>query len=111
MRWLAATVALLAACAGLVVWVYLRDRQTGDWRPPERELVRADAVSALTVLGGAGCGARCTAQVVGRVRPEVWLVRVTVRGRSQCLQIALDEFEVSERNGIVGGWPSGCALA
>ncbi len=37
MRWLLVTIALLAASACLVGWVYLRDRDT-NWRPPERHL-------------------------------------------------------------------------
>jgi hypothetical protein len=110
-RWLGATVALLVACTGLVAWVYLRDRRTADWRPPERQLVQADAQAALTVLGGDRCGARCAERIVGRTRRDVWLVRVTVRGRARCLAIAIDEFEVSERHGIAGAWPSRCAPA
>ncbi len=37
MRWLYITIALLAASACLVGWIYLRDRDT-NWRPPERHL-------------------------------------------------------------------------
>lgn len=38
MRWLLVTIALLAASACLVGWIYLRDRGDTNWRPPERHL-------------------------------------------------------------------------
>jgi hypothetical protein len=107
MRWLCATVGLLAASACLLAWVYLRDRDPSSWRVPEGQLARADAAAVLAALTGAGCR-DCTAEPLRRTQPRLWLVRVTVRGRAQCLQIDLDTFAVSRQHGVSGAQPSRC---
>jgi hypothetical protein len=110
MRWLYVTAGLLSASFCLVAWIYLRDRDTSSWRPPERQLVRVDAAVTLTALSGADCRSGCTAELLGRTRSHRWLVRVTVRGRAQCLQINLDTFAVSQQHGLSGVQPSRCAF-
>jgi hypothetical protein len=54
MRWLCVTVGLLAASLCLLTWVYLRDRDTSSWWPPERQIVGVDTVRALATPGDAG---------------------------------------------------------
>ncbi len=109
MRWLGVTAGLLSASLCLVVWIYLRDRDTSNWRPPERQLARVDATAALTALSGAEpCRSGCAAELLGRTQPHRWLVRVTVRGRPQCLQIDLDTFAFSRQHGLSGVQPSRC---
>jgi hypothetical protein len=49
MRWFYATIGLLATSAGLVSWVYLRDRDT-NWRPPKSQAAARDTV-AISIKG------------------------------------------------------------
>jgi hypothetical protein len=109
MRWLYLTVGLLSASFCLVAWIYLRDRDPSSWRPPEQQLASVDATAALTALGGGDCGSGCAAELLGRIQPHRWLVRVTVKGRSRCLQISLEEFATSEQHGLSGVQPRRCA--
>ena len=99
MRWLALTLALLAASAGLLAWVYLRDRDTSDWLAPERQRVHSDG---WVVLTGEDCHRGCAVSVQGRVGPHLWLVRLAVRGSVQCVQIDPETFTVTARDGLVG---------
>jgi hypothetical protein len=126
MRWLAATSALLTASLCLLAWIYLRNRDTSDWRPPTRkgQLARTDAARALIALGGSDCSSSssssstssssrssssgCAAELLGRDGSDRWLVRLTVGGRSECLRIDLRTFAVSERQGLSGVQPSRC---
>jgi hypothetical protein len=97
MRWLGLTVALLSASAALLAWVYLRDRDTADWRPPQRQLARADAQVAAAALTGASCHAGCVTELLARVSSDGWLVRLDSRGRPQCLRIDLGTFATGPR--------------
>jgi hypothetical protein len=58
MKWLAVTIALLALSAGLVSWIYLRDRDTSGWRTVERAQTRPEAGAVRDVLQLA-CQQRC----------------------------------------------------
>jgi hypothetical protein len=110
MKWLALTLCLLGASAGLVAWVYLRDRDPASWRVPESQFVRADAAVALRALGGSECGSRCAvAELLGPTQPHRWLVRLTVRGRVQCVQIDPATFGASLQHGLAGVRASRCA--
>jgi hypothetical protein len=109
MRWLGVTLGLLSACVGLVAWIYLRDRDTANWRLPERQLATADAARTLAAFDGADCGQRCTVKLVGHIDSHHWLVRITVQGRSQCLQLDLATFATDQRHGLTGVQPSRCA--
>ncbi len=111
MRWLGVTLGLLCACVCLFAWIYLRDRDTSSWRLPERQIATADAARTLTAFGGADCGRRCAVKLVGRVDSHHWLVRITVQGRSQCLQLDLATFATDQRHGLAGVQPSGCSGA
>jgi hypothetical protein len=97
MRWLGLTVALLSASVALLAWVYLRDRDTAGWRPPQRQLVRADARVAAAALTGASCHAVCAAEPLARVSSDVWLVRIDWRPRPRCLLIDLGTFAIGPR--------------
>jgi hypothetical protein len=111
MRWLYLTIGLLGASACLIAWIYLRDRDPSSWRPPERQMVRADAAATLAALSGGGCRSGCATELLGRTRQHRWLVRITVRGRRQCLQIDPYTFALSQEHGLSGVWPSRCVAA
>jgi len=107
MRWLLATIALLAASAGLIGWIYLRDRDT-NWRPPEQQQASADAVLAISELGGGRCRDRCQAHQLNPASSHRWLVHVILQGQRQCLQIDVDTFTVDGPHGLAGVQPSRC---
>ncbi len=107
MRWLFVTLVLLASSAGLLGWVYLRDRDT-SWRPPEPQLASAAAEGALSELGGAGCSTGCSAEVLANPAPHRWIARITVRGRSRCVLIDLRIFTVNGPHGLGGVSPHPC---
>jgi hypothetical protein len=108
MRWLGITLGLLGACVCLVGWIYLRDRDTANWRLPERQIATADAARTLAAFDGADCAQQCAVKLVGRLDSHHWLVRITVQGRSQCLQLDLATFATDQRHGLAGVEPSGC---
>jgi hypothetical protein len=110
MRWLGVTLGLLGACVCLVAWIYLRDRDTAHWRLTERQIATADAARTLAAFDGADCARRCTVKLLGHIDSHNWLVRITVRGQSQCLQLDLAAFATDQRHGLAGVEPSGCAL-
>ncbi len=106
MRWLAATVALLAASAGLLAWVYLRDRDTSGWQAQEAALAREDAARAV---GGGSCRQDCRAGLLAQTGPHRWLVSVAFDGRRQCLEVDPNEFTVSSSEGDTGVAPARCS--
>lgn len=110
MRWLGVTLCLLGACVGLVAWIYLRDRDPGNWQLPERQLAATDAARTLVAFGGDNCGRDCAVKLLDRLYPHHWLVRITVQGRSQCLQLDLSTFSTDQRHGLAGVEPSGCTV-
>ena|ERR1700679_2218866 len=110
MRWLGLTAVLLGASLCLVGWVYLRDRDPSSWRAPEGQAARVDARTALAALEGPECPRGCRARVIGRLQAGRWLVRVTLHGRAQCVQIDLDTFAIGQ-HGLVGVRSSSCRLA
>jgi len=107
MKWLYVTIGLLTTCVCLVGWIYLRDRDT-NWRPPEPQLARADATVALGELPRRDCRHGCQTKVLGGTGPHRWLVRITVKGRTRCIQINLDTI-TANRHRVAGVQPSRCA--
>jgi hypothetical protein len=105
MRWLFVTLVLLAGSASMLGWIYLRDRDT-DWRPPERQLVRADVAIALSELPRGDCPHGCETEVL-RHTGSRWLVRITVKGQARCIDVNLQTFEPSE-HGLSGIQPTPC---
>lgn len=96
MRWFYVTIGLLATSLCLVVWIYLRDRDT-NWRLPEAQQAHVDVASMLhNALRGADCHSGCATEVLGRSGPHNWLVRITVKHRSRCLQIDLNTFRFGQ---------------
>jgi hypothetical protein len=106
MRWFLLTLVLLASSAGLVGWIYLRDRDT-HWKPTEPQLAYAAAEGTLGKLGGEGCSVGCSAEALSRLAPDRWLARITVRGKTRCVQIDLLAFTVNGP-GLTGVKPSRC---
>jgi len=111
MKWLYVTIGLLTAYVCLVGWIYLRDRDTSNYRPPgltERQLALVDATTTLEQLAGADCRSDCAAELLARAEAEHWLIRITVKGWPQCLQINLDTFAMSQQHGLSSVQPSRC---
>lgn len=101
MRWLAVTLALLAASAAVVVGIYLRDRDT-SWLPPARTAADFDAQVVLTEVAGPGCGTRCSYQLLANPRPDHWLAQIVDRSRTSCVDIDLSTFRADDSNGLSG---------
>jgi hypothetical protein len=104
MKWLYVTAGLLTICFCLVTWIYLRDRDM-NWQQPSIQEAQADAAD---VLNGAKCHVDCAADVLGHIGPHRWMIRITVRGRSRCLQINLHTFGLHLQHGLSGIHPSRC---
>jgi hypothetical protein len=108
LRFLALTLVLVGASCGLATWVYLRDRDTSETRLPERQLVRVDAVKALTVLGEAHCRKGCTTEILAHSEPHSWTVKVGFEGRVRCLRIDPRSFAANVQHGLSGVRPDRC---
>jgi hypothetical protein len=101
MKWLAATIVLLAASAALVLGIFLRDRDTA-WQPPPRAAANFDAMRVMTYVAGPTCGTRCSYEVLANPRANHWLARIVDRSRAECVDIDVDSFDVSGAHGISG---------
>jgi hypothetical protein len=108
MRWLAATLALLAAGAALVAGIYLRDRSSA-WRLPPRQAAQVDAQKVLMFIAGPGCGSRCSYRVVSHPRPDHWLALIVDRSRPHCVDINVQTFAISAEQGMSGMERIDCA--
>jgi hypothetical protein len=98
MRWLAATVGLLAASAALVAGVYLRDRDP-HWLPPQRKIATYDARTMLLQMH---CGHRCSYALVGNPRPYHWVARIDNGVGVECYDIDVISFDTSTSHGVSG---------
>ncbi|HEX3691132.1 MAG TPA: hypothetical protein VHV28_15640 [Solirubrobacteraceae bacterium] len=107
MKWLAATLALLAASAALVGGIFLRDRSS-SWRLPPRQAAQVDALKVLNFIAGPGCGSRCSYRVVSHPRPDHWLALIVDRSRPHCVDINVQTFAISPQNGMSGMQRIGC---
>ena len=107
MRWLAVTVALLVASAGLVLGIYVRDRDT-SWRPAPHAAADFDARMVMTYVAGPDCGKRCSYELLGNPQTNHWLARIVDRSRAQCVDIDLLSFATSEAHGVSGVTPVAC---
>jgi hypothetical protein len=101
MRWLAATLVLLGACAALVIGIYLRDRDT-SWRPPPRTEADFDARMVLNFVAGPTCGRRCSYEVLANPRNNHWVARIVDRSRAECVDIDVEKFGITGEHGISG---------
>ncbi len=100
-RWLAVTLALVAATGALLGGMYLRDRRPGAWHPPSAFAARADAESLLSALNGGRCGG-CA---VTRLRPAssgLWFARLRIEDQVRCVRIDPDRFAMTPESGLVG---------
>jgi hypothetical protein len=102
MRWLAATVGLLAASAVLVLGIYLRDRDPAGWLPAPRTAANSDAKAVMAGLGGPECGRRCSYRLLGNPKPDHWLAQIVDRSRAECVDINLRTFGASDAHGLSG---------
>ena len=106
MRWLALTFVLLAASATVMVGIYLRDRDSSVWLPPERAAATLDVRTMLLEMH---CpAAQCTYQFLGRPRPNHWVARINNGATARCFDIDLLAFDVSEAHGLSGVVLVGC---
>jgi hypothetical protein len=105
MRWLAATLGLLAASAALVGGVYLRDRDP-HWLPPQRKVASYDAKTMLLAMR---CGHRCSYTLVGNPRPYHWVARVDNGVGIECFDIDVISFDTTGSRGASGVATVHCA--
>jgi hypothetical protein len=102
MRWLAVTAVLLTLSTSLVAGIYFRDRDT-DFRPPARQLARAEAADLLAHLAvDTTCNGRCTAQVRATPRTGRWFAQIRIRSTMQCFEIDADTFAWTPQHGFSG---------
>jgi hypothetical protein len=106
MKWLFATIGLLAASLCLLGWIYLRDRDT-NWRPAETQVVQANVEGALGELPRSDCSEGCKTKILRRTGAHRWLVSITARGQTRCIQIELDG-PAASGHGLSGIQPSPC---
>jgi hypothetical protein len=111
MRWFGVTVALLAASALLVAWIYLRDRHTSNWQPSQAALAHADAATVLAALQGYHCHRGCTFKLLGHSRGPHWLARINLRSDSRCFDIDVKAFAFSPQQGLSGIEQISCSTA
>lgn len=107
MRWLAATIGLLAASLALVSGIYLRDRDP-HWLPPQRKMAAYDARTMLLQLH---CGHVCSYRVLGNPHPDHWTVRVEDGIATECFDIDVVQFETTVSRGVSGVTTVGCGAA
>jgi hypothetical protein len=101
MKWLGVTVALLAASAVLVTWIFLRDRHVPDWRPSQSAVAHEDARAVLASLEGYHCHSGCDYQLLSSSGVR-WLARVRVPWATRCFEIDVKTFEYSPTHGLSG---------
>jgi hypothetical protein len=102
MRWLAVTVALLTASAGLVAGIYFRDRNPSPWLPPSRTVAQHDAQTIAHQLAGGRCDGDCEALLLSEPQPETWLAKLSVQSTTQCVYIYLQSFAYDPAHGVTG---------
>jgi hypothetical protein len=102
MKWLAATLALIAATAAVLAGIYFRDRDTSGFLPAPRTAADADARAVMFGIGGTDCGRRCSYRLLGSTKPDHWLAQIVDRSRTECVEIDLKTFGLSDVHGISG---------
>ncbi len=107
MKWLAATLALLAASAALVAAIYLRDRDTSNWLPPQRAMAHDDALSLAANIGGT-CPRDCTVRLLGHPRTDHWTERIEIPTATRCFDINVRTFATEDVHGLSGVTRIGC---
>jgi hypothetical protein len=107
MRWLAVTMALLLLSVGLVVGIFVRDRDT-SWRPPVRQLARLDAADVLADIAGSACHPGCAADIRATQRSDLWVALIRIKSRTECFEIDLDRFAWTHAHGLAGVNAVGC---
>lgn len=106
MRWLAATLVLLSASAALVAGIYFRDRDPSSWLPPPRTAATLDV---KTILLAIHCPEGvCSYRLVSNPRPDHWVARIFNGTTTQCFDINLRDFDVTETRGVTGATLVGC---
>jgi hypothetical protein len=100
MRWLAATVGLLAVSLALIAGIYVRDRNPSQWLPPQRNVAGYDAETILLDLR---CGHLCSYTLLGNPRRNHWVARIAMLGATvDCFDIDVTSFDITGTQGISG---------
>ncbi|HEX3975494.1 MAG TPA: hypothetical protein VHW96_04475 [Solirubrobacteraceae bacterium] len=107
MRWLASTLALLAACAALIGWLYERNRGGSDWLPPARAVAHNDALAVAAAIGGT-CPRDCTVKLLAHPRTNHWTERIQIPDTIECVDINVRTFATYAVNGLAGVTRVGC---
>jgi hypothetical protein len=111
MKWLAATLALLASTSALVGWIYLRDRDPNAWHAARPQLAQGDAEAVLLGLQGWHCKSGCAVEQVRPGPDGLWFARLNIRWQPRCVEIDLGDFGIRQAGGFWGVryvdcWPS-----
>lgn len=102
MRWLAATILLLAATAAFSGVIYARDLVPGAWHPPAGGLAAADARAVYRLLTGGHCHGRCGVSDVRRIAGARWSATLRLGATVRCADIDVDTFGHDGRAGVRG---------
>ncbi len=102
MKWLGVTVALLAASAFLVAWIYMRDRHVTNWLESDAARAHQDARTVLSALEGYHCHKGCDYRVVDHSSGSHWLARIDVPWSTRCFEIDVNTFAFSPEHGLSG---------
>lgn len=102
MKWLAATLALIIASTALVGGIYFRDRDTSGFLSAPQVAANADARAVMFGIAGTDCGRRCSYRLLGSTKPDHWLAQIVDRSRTECVEIDLRTFGLSDVHGISG---------
>jgi hypothetical protein len=111
MRWLAATICLLAVVAAVAAWVYVRDWHSA--RPDAAGRASALIYGKRAFCCGEGrrrCGS-CRVEVLDTDGARHWRLRVTRPVGTRCFWIDLDTFGPGADAGFTGIRPVACVGA
>ena len=108
MRWLAATILLLAATVALSGVIYARDLQPGAWRPPAGEAAASDAQAIARALSADGCATRCRVSDVRQITGSHWRATVRAGAVVRCAEIDVNTFAFTRRSGLHGATVAAC---
>jgi hypothetical protein len=108
MRWLAVTVAFLAAIAGLVGGIYMRDRVGNLPLPHQRSVAHTEAEAILASIAGSRCQP-CGVSLLSQPRRGHWLARISTKQSTQCVDISLLAFTWKRDRGFTGVTSVSCA--
>jgi hypothetical protein len=110
MKWLAVTLACLAASAVLVGGIYLRDRDPSRWLPPGPTVARHDALAIAAAIGGT-CPRECRVKLLGHRGADHWTERIEIPRVVVCVDVNVRTFATDDSHGLSGVTKVRCEVA